>query len=128
QPEEIAAVEHCIRAHRYRDDQEQPQTLEAQVLFDADKLDAIGVIGAARAIAFATQAGLPAYAPPSRKFIETGQLEDGELHSAYHEFLYKLRNIKNRLYTATAQNIAKERHNIMEDFFDQLSAEWNATS
>ena len=46
-PEErIHAVAHCIRAHRFRDDREQPQPLEAKVLFDADKLDAIGAIGA----------------------------------------------------------------------------------
>ena len=34
-------------------------------------------------------------------------------------------NIKNRLYTPTAQVIAEERHRIMVEFFDQLSAEWN---
>jgi uncharacterized protein len=124
-PEGIAAVSHCIRAHRFRDDLEQPQTLEAQVLFDADKLDAIGTIGVTRAIAFATQAGSPAYAPPSTKFIETGQLEDGELHSAYHEHLFKLSKIRIRLYTPTARVIAEERHRIMEDFFNQLSAEWH---
>ena len=105
--EGISAVVHCIRAHRFRDDREQPQTLEAQVLFDADKLDAIGAIGVARAIAFAAQAGLPAFAPPSKKFIATGELEPGESHSAFHEFTYKLRHIKNRLFTSTAQVIAE---------------------
>jgi len=44
--ERIKAVQHCIRAHRYRDDSEPPQTIEAKCLFDADKLD---VLGASRA-------------------------------------------------------------------------------
>ena len=60
--ERIAAVQHCIRAHRFRDDTEHPETLEAQVLFDADKLDAIGAIGVARAIAYAVIDGQPIYA------------------------------------------------------------------
>ena len=54
----IAAVQHCIRAHRYRST-EIPQTLEAKVLFDADKLDVLGAIGTARTIAYAVQAGQP---------------------------------------------------------------------
>ncbi len=122
--ERIAAVQHCIRAHRFRDRQEPPATLEAQVLFDADKLDAIGAIGVARAISFAAQAGQPVYAQPSRLFIETGQLEDGESHSAYHEYIYKLQKIKERLYTPAARRIAEERHRLMVEFFEQLAVEW----
>ena len=66
--ERIAAVQHCIRSHRFRDSAEPPLTLEAQVLFDADKLDAIGAIGVARAIGYAAQAGQPAWARPRRSF------------------------------------------------------------
>ena len=122
-PERVAAVEHCIRAHRFRHPAEQPQTLEAQVLFDADKLDAIGAMGVARAIAYATQAGQPAYAIPSESFLQTGQVMPGEPHSAYHEYLYKLRRIEERLYTATGRALAKERHTLMSHFFEQLDAE-----
>ena len=42
--ERIEAVQHCIRAHRYRST-EAPETIEAQVLFDADKLDVLGAFG-----------------------------------------------------------------------------------
>lgn len=124
-PQDIAAVTHCIRAHRFRDDRDQPKTLEAQVLFDADKLDAIGAIGVARAIAFAAQAGLPAFGMPSAKFFATGELEPGEPHSAYHEYIYKLRNIKKKLYTETARGIAEGRHRVMGEFFERLANEWN---
>jgi uncharacterized protein len=119
----ITAVQHCIRAHRFRDDNEQPTSLEACVLFDADKLDAIGAVGAARAIAYAVQAGQPAYAPPSERFLQTGQLQPGERHSAYHEFIYKLRGLKNRMYTPSGRRLAAERHLFMENFFARLAAE-----
>ena len=121
--ERIAAVQHCIRAHRFRDEREQPATLEAQVLFDADKLDAIGAIGVARAVAFAARAGQPAYAVPSPRFLEGGQLMPGELHSAYHEYLFKLCKLKERLYTPTALEIAEQRHAYMTEFFNRLGEE-----
>ena len=69
-PERIAAVQHCIRAHRFRDNREPPATLEAKVIFDADKLDVLGAIGVARVVAYATLAGQPIYAQPSARFLE----------------------------------------------------------
>jgi uncharacterized protein len=123
QEERIAQVEHCIRAHRFRDESEQPQTLEAQVLFDSDKLDVIGAIGIARTIAFDVVVGQPIYAEPSEQFLRTGQKIDGEAHSSYHEYLFKLRKIKDRLYTTTARVLAKDRHRFLEEFFARLPAE-----
>jgi len=121
--ERIVAVQHCIRSHRFRDNSEAPMTLEAQVVFDADKLDAIGAIGVARAIAFAVQAGQPFYSPPSRAFLESGKLESGEAHSAYHEYCFKLVKLKERLHTATARNLAEQRHRRMVEFFEDLALE-----
>ena len=122
----IAAVQHCIRAHRFRDDTARPQSLEAQVLFDADKLDAIGASGVARAVAYAARLGQPAYAAPSARFIESGQLQPGEPHSAYHEYIFKLRKLKDRLHTPTARRMAEERHRLMADFFERLRQEMEA--
>lgn len=123
-PEErIAAVQHCIRAHRYRDNREPPATVEAKVLFDADKLDVLGAVGVARTIGYAVQDGQPVYAPPSAHFLATGEKEPGEPHSAYHEHLFKLSKIKDRLYTATARGIAAERHDYLDNYFKRLIAE-----
>lgn len=119
----ILAVQHCIRAHRFRDNTEPPRTLEAQVLFDADKLDAIGAIGVARAVAFAVCARQPIYAPPSEDFLRTGQTQPGEPHSAYHEFCFKLVKLKSRLFTPTARVIAEHRHQQMVAFFERLADE-----
>jgi uncharacterized protein len=120
--EAIEAVEHCIRAHRFRG-KEQPQTLEARVLFDADKLDVLGAFGVARTIGYALQDGQPIYTKPSEEFRERGEAAPGEPHSAYHEYLFKLRHVKARLYTAPAKKIAEGRHALLCSYFDQLAAE-----
>lgn len=123
-PEErISAVVECIRAHRFRGEAQPPQTLEAKVLFDADKLDAIGAIGVMRAIAYSLQNGQPVFAPPSARFLQSWEREPGEPHSAYHEFLFKLSRIKPRLNTPTARRLAEARHAIMEQFFHALLEE-----
>jgi uncharacterized protein len=119
----IAAVLHCIRAHRYRSGGEAPNTIEAKCLFDADKLDVLGAIGVARTVAYAVLAGTPHYAEPSEQFITTGKEMPGELHSAYHEYLYKLNKVKDRLFTKTAKTIAEQRHQFMVTYFEQLKAE-----
>jgi uncharacterized protein len=121
--ERIAAVQHCIQAHRFRHDSTVPQTLEAQVLFDADKLDAIGAIGVVRAVAFSISAGNPVYYPVSQSFLKTGELHAGEAHSAYHEYMFKLVKLKDRLYTPSARALAEQRHTRMVEFFEGLAAE-----
>jgi uncharacterized protein len=125
-PEErIQAVQHCIRAHRFRDDKEPPATIEAKCIFDADKLDVLGAIGAIRVSVYAALAGTPFYSPPSQQFIETGKEVEGELHSAYHEHLFKLQKVEDRLYTKTAKALARQRSQHLDDFFKQLIAEIN---
>lgn len=123
EPERIAAVQHCIRSHRFRDRSEPPETLEARVLFDADKLDVIGAIGAARTIAYAVLDGQPVYSEPSAHFLQTGEKEPGEPHSSYHEFIFKLSKIKDRLFTPTARRLAAERHKVLLAFYEELKAE-----
>jgi uncharacterized protein len=121
--DKILAVQHCIRAHRFRGDAEPPQTLEAQVLFDADKLDVLGAIGAARTIAYAALDNQPTYAEPSPQFIQTGIKQSGEPHSSYHEFLFKLQHVKERMFTKTGKYLAEARHNYLVNFYQQLQAE-----
>lgn len=124
-PERIAAVQHCIRSHRFRKTDERPETLEARILFDADKLDVLGAVGVARVIAYAAVTGQPVYAQPSAQFLSTGRGMPGEPHSAWHEHLYKLIKIKDLLFTATARAIAEERSRYLDDFFHRFIAESN---
>jgi len=120
---QIRAVQHCILAHRYRGDENTPETIEAKVLFDADKLDVLGAIGAARTIAYAALDGQPSYAEPSEQFLRTGEKEPGEPHSSYHEFLFKLRRVKDRMFTKSGRALAEARHDYLVDFYTQLQAE-----
>jgi uncharacterized protein len=122
-PEErIRAVQHCILGHRFRS-QQAPQSLEAKILFDADKLDVMGAFGAARTIGYAVQAGQPAFAEPSDEFLTDGRPQPGEPHSAYHEYLFKLRHVKERLFTEPARALGERRHQALVAFFEQLAAE-----
>lgn len=118
----LEAVLHCIRAHRFRGD-ETPQSLEAKILFDCDKLDVLGAIGVARAMAYAALAGQPLTGEPSERFKTTGEKEADEPHTPYHEFLFKLSRIKDRLHTLSARAIAEERHRYLAGYFDRLARE-----
>lgn len=122
--EQVEAVAHAIAAHRFRTDP-QPATPEAEVLFDADKLDAIGAIGVARAYAYAGAHGQRLWAPTESVDLDRWreQGDDPDAHTPVHEFVVKLSRIKNRLFTATGRRIASERHETMVHFFERLTKE-----
>ena len=119
-PEKIDAVAHAIAAHRFRTGPA-PQSLEAKVLHDADKLDAIGAIGVARAFAFGGHEGqrLWAEVPPGYQ-ENTGTRYE---HTPVHEYHLKLVRIKDRLLTASARQLAEKRHAFMVSYFSQLERE-----
>jgi len=123
-PAWVEAVVHAIAAHRFRNLPD-PQTLEAQVLFDADKLDAIGAIGVARAYAYGGAHQQRLWAPVEAVDVARWQAEgdDPDRHTPVHEFLVKLSRLKERLYTRTGKAIAEERHQYMAEFFRRLDAE-----
>jgi uncharacterized protein len=124
----VDAVAHAIEAHRFRADPA-PRTLEAEVVYDADKLDAIGAVGVARVFAYAGERGTPLWRRPWPEIAAEGGdalLQPKALGADYtpvHEFVYKLDRIPDLLYTATARAIAAERRVFMRAFFDRLDAE-----
>jgi len=122
----LDAIAHAIEAHRFRSGPT-PRTLEAQVLFDADKLDSIGAIGVARAFAFSGHRGQKLWAdvPPDYVDPPDGREADPRQHTAVHEFHVKLKQIKDRLLTATGRAIAEKRHAYMVGFYEQLDREVN---
>ena len=117
--EKKANIIHCIRTHRFRGNH-QPETLEAKVLFDADKLDAIGAVGIARTFLFAGEVGAKLHNP----HIELETTEPySEEDTGYREYKLKLSKIKERMLTAEGRRMAEERHTFMEMFFSRLTEE-----
>ncbi|MCE7984547.1 MAG: HD domain-containing protein [Caldilinea sp. CFX5] len=123
----IENVVHCIAAHRFRDQSLQPQTLEAQCLYDADKLDSIGAIGVARAFAFAGAHGNRLWTAPSSAAPPATAKPGGSDYTPVHEFVYKLQRLLATLHTPTARQIGEQRHAFMVTFYEQLDAEMRQT-
>lgn len=111
---------HCIRTHRFRNDQA-PETLEAKVLFDADKIDSIGAVGVARTFLFAGEVGAILHNP--RADIEN-TLPYSRDDTGYREFKLKLCQIKDRIMTNEGRKIANERHEFMVTFFKRFLEEY----
>jgi uncharacterized protein len=118
--EQRTNIIHCVRSHRFRGDC-RPETLEAKVLFDADKLDAIGAVGIARAFLFAGEVGAKLHNP----HIEPENTKPySEEDTGYREYTLKLSKIKGRMLTTEGKRLATERHAFMEAFFDRLNEEY----
>jgi len=126
--EAISRIKECIKTHRYRSGHA-PKSLEAKILFDADKLDALGAVGIARSFMLAGQHGEVMYSEKDlNQYIkenvgENGRIIDLSKHASNLEFQLKLRRIPQRLYTKKAKAIARERVELMEDFYRILQAE-----
>ena len=106
--------------HRFRGNNP-PETLEAKILFDADKLDAIGAIGIGRAFQFAGEVGARLHNPDIDPENTEPYTEDD---TGYREFRLKLSKIKDRMLTSEGRRIAKGRHEFMEAFFDKFLLEY----
>ncbi len=110
---------HSIRTHRFRG-KNLPETLEAKVLFDADKLDSIGAVGIGRAFLFAGEVGATLHNPEIAP-------EDSRSYSkndtCYREYSIKLQKVKDRILTKEGHRIALERHKFMESFFERFLKE-----
>ncbi|WP_456366348.1 HD domain-containing protein [Thermococcus sp.] len=103
-PEErVKAVAHAIESHRFSRGPE-PETLEAKILSDADKLDAIGAIGIARVFMYSG---------------EHGRDVDASLRH-FEEKILKLRDL---MYTETARRIAEGRHRFTVEFIERIRRE-----
>ncbi len=114
-------IEHCVRSHRFRGDQP-PSTIEAKVLFDADKIDAIGAVGVARAYLFAGELGACLHNP----YIPIEETEPySKNDTGFREYIVKLSRIKSRIITAEGRRLAEERHQFMASFFERFLREYD---
>ena len=116
----IAHVCDCIRTHRYRARQPEskPATLEARIVYDADKLDSLGAVGLARSFHFASRIGARIHNTAEEALAsESYSRED----TAYREYLVKLRHVPERMTTPSGRKLAQERAEFMHDFFRRMN-------
>ena len=97
---EIDKITHCIQAHSYSNELV-PETLEAKILSDADKLDALGAIGLYRTIGFTI-------------------LRNGDLDDVIEHLENKILKLKNRLFLDISKDIASTREKIIIDFYNKI--------
>jgi uncharacterized protein len=100
-------------------------TLEGRVVQDADRLDAIGAVGIARAFAYGGHKGRAMYDPaqPPEMHESFEQYKNSRSASLNH-FYEKLFLLKDLMNTPTARRIAEERHAYMEEFVERFLLEW----
>jgi len=118
--EKVEAVARAIAAHRFRSGPA-PQTLEAKIVHDADKLDAIGAVGVARAFAYGGLNGQRLWAEVPPGYVESDATRHE--HTPIHEYKIKLAKIRGRLLTDSGRRLAEERHAFMVAFFERLEKE-----
>ena len=101
-------------------------TVEGRVVQDADRLDAIGAIGVARAFAFGGTRGRPLHDPEAvpelHDSFERYKRSAGPTTAHFHEKLLLLRD---RINTPSARRIAEGRHRFLEEFLERFLREWD---
>ncbi|HRX63885.1 MAG TPA: HD domain-containing protein [Candidatus Absconditabacterales bacterium] len=118
--DKINEIVHCIQTHRFRKNNE-PKSLEAKVLFDADKIDSIGAVGIGRAFMYANEVGAKLHNDKHVDLLKTEEYSIDD--TAYREYIVKLSKIKDRMFTKTGKKLAEQRHHRMNKFFENIIEE-----
>ena len=121
--ENCRKVEHCVLTHRFRKSA-LPETIEAKILFDADKLDVTGALGIARTLMYKGNMTEPIY-----YVLPSGEISDGTQDtepSFFREYRFKLEKLYDQFYTAKGTQLALERREIAQAFYESLYREVNA--
>lgn len=128
--DKIERIRHCIISHRFRGGNE-PETREAKILFDADKLDMVGAVGIARSFIIAGQYGQRIHSDtPMNEYTRAraggttgGRIRDISRHAPNIEYDIKLKHVPSRIHTEKARELVRERSAFMDEFFERLRRE-----
>ena len=113
-------VKQCIETHRYRKNN-LPETIEAKILFDADKLDVSGAIGIARTLVYKGAVSEPLYS-----LLPNGEISNGEndiTPSFFQEYNYKLKNLYTHFFTQKGKELANQRQQNAVMFYNNMYQE-----
>lgn len=119
EPGRIERIVSAVRTHRYRDDHS-PASLEAEIVYDADKLDSLGAVGIGRAFLFAGKFGARLHNTEEEALSNAAYSSED---TAYREYLVKLRKLPEAMRTLPGKRLARERVEFMRKFFDRLNEE-----
>jgi len=105
---------------------DRPTSLEARIVQDADRLDALGAIGIARAFAYGGAKGRALYEPGVKPVLHRSfaAYKRSRSHTINH-FHEKLLLLKGRLHTREARRLARERHAFLQEFLRRFHREWD---
>ena len=116
----IKKIVHCIVCHRFRNNHI-PETIEAKIIYDSDKLDSIGAVGIGRAFWFSGDIKSRIYTGNEKRLAKVNKnYSYTKEDSALLEYEVKLKFIKNKLFTKTAKIIAEKRNRVMEFFWKEF--------
>lgn len=117
-------VRKCIISHRYRTNHP-PESIEAKILFDSDKLDVTGAMGIARTLIYKGQVNEPLYLVDANGFVLDGT--NAESPSFFQEYNFKLKNLYGKFFTMRGGEIANQRRVAAVNFYKNIYDEVNST-
>lgn len=122
-PDLLPAITCCVRVHEEYPfwGAPEPASLEAAVLQDADRLEAMGAIGIARAFMYGGRVGTRMWIPPEETGLPPTEPVRGTVVGHFYRKLLKLREGMN---TATARQMAAERHAFLQEYLARFHTEW----
>ncbi|YCM43962.1 HD domain-containing protein [Verrucomicrobiaceae bacterium 227] len=115
----LAAIHHAIAAHSFSANIE-TQTLEAKILQDADRLDALGAFGLSRCLMLGGHMNSELMSPED-PFCESREPDDAKF--VIDHFYHKLLKLEGTMKTKAGRELAAERADVLRDFLAQLRRE-----